>query len=68
MYAPKSQNFGYFGWNVTGHNLPANRSRQLFKPSKDAEVLSFRFVKHWEVSGFKFFVERHNWAGQGFSG
>jgi len=53
--SPENQNLDYFVWHITSHNSPADRGRELFKPSEDAESFAVSLFKNWEVLGFNFF-------------
>jgi len=44
VHGLQSQNLALGGFDLSSNNLPTDRTRELLKPSKDAES-SFRFKK-----------------------
>jgi len=52
---------------LSSHNLPIDRARKLFKPSKEAESLLDTIFKNSVSFGFELFlVWRHNWGRPGY--
>ena len=54
----------YHGRHISGHNSPAARAREPFKPSKDPESLLDTILKNWKVLDLVFFVDNFIiWVG-----
>jgi len=58
----RSRTSPIWGKYMFGHTSPADRGRELFKPSKDCESSVVSIFKKLGIFLFETFLERHDWC------